>query len=334
MRRIALSCATFMAATLAVFLNVAPASAQATRTWVSGVGDDANPCSRTAPCKTFAGAVSKTATNGEINCLDSGGFGSVTITKSITIQCEGVLAGILAAGTFGVNINDSGSATPNTAIVTLSGLDIEGAGAGTNGIQFVAGAVLHVHKTQIRNFRQSGAGGNGISITPSTTAGGVKKIFVADSYITDNGSLVSNAAILVRPTGGSNVLLSVQNTKIENNTNGIFMDGSGGGGVSRAAVKDSVLAGSSFNGIAVASTGSAFDAMVANTLISTNAATGAAVAGAQGVLRLGGNTITQNVTGVSNSGGTLQSFKNNQIVANGAEGTPITAVNSGGNILN
>ena len=66
------------------------AHAQATRTWVSGVGDDANPCSRTAPCKTFAGAISKTAAGGEINVLDPGGFGAVTITKSITISSRGL----------------------------------------------------------------------------------------------------------------------------------------------------------------------------------------------------------------------------------------------------
>jgi hypothetical protein len=65
------------------------AQAQATRTWVSGVGDDANPCSRTAPCKTFAGAISKTAPCGEISVLDPGGFGAVTITKSITINGTG-----------------------------------------------------------------------------------------------------------------------------------------------------------------------------------------------------------------------------------------------------
>src|SRR3979490_2576921 len=98
--------------TLALFAVSAPAHAQATRTWVSGVGDDLNPCSRTAPCKTFAGAISKTAAAGEINCLDSGGFGSVTITKSITIKCEGVIGGVLAAGTFGVTVNDSGSGSP------------------------------------------------------------------------------------------------------------------------------------------------------------------------------------------------------------------------------
>src|SRR5207342_32951 len=101
---------------------------QASRTWVSGVGDDANPCSRTAPCKTFAGSISKTAVGGEINCIDSGGFGAVTITKSITIKCEGVIAGVLVSGTNGIIVNDSGSGTPGTAIVVLSGLDIEGLG--------------------------------------------------------------------------------------------------------------------------------------------------------------------------------------------------------------
>src|SRR5919202_4107304 len=91
-------------AALAAVLTAAPAYAQATRTWVSGTGDDVNPCSRTAPCKTFAGAISKTAVNGEINCLDPGGFGAVTITKSITIDCHEVFASILNAGTNGVNI--------------------------------------------------------------------------------------------------------------------------------------------------------------------------------------------------------------------------------------
>ena len=86
MRTISLSL-TISATALALLLQTASAHAQASRTWVSGVGDDANPCSRTAPCKTFAGAISKTALNREINCLDPGGFGAVTITKSITIDC-------------------------------------------------------------------------------------------------------------------------------------------------------------------------------------------------------------------------------------------------------
>src|SRR5437899_7673463 len=97
------------------------AQAQATRTWVSGVGDDVNPCSRTAPCKTFAGAISKTADNGEIDCLDPGGFGSVTVTKTITLDgtTGSGFGSILASGTTGVNFNDSGCGAPNTKILRL-----------------------------------------------------------------------------------------------------------------------------------------------------------------------------------------------------------------------
>src|SRR5919198_6054446 len=93
------------AATLIMILWSSLAYAQATRTWVSGVGDDANPCSRTAPCKTFAGAISKTAAGGEISALDPGGFGAVTITKSITINGDGTLASIVASLTNGIIIN-------------------------------------------------------------------------------------------------------------------------------------------------------------------------------------------------------------------------------------
>src|ERR1700720_3392324 len=108
-------------------------SAQASRTWVSGVGDDANPCSRTAPCKTFAGAISKTAAGGEINVLDPGGFGAVTITKSISI-ISGFEAGVLASASNGIIVN-----VLSTDKVLLEGLDIEGVGTGVNGIQIIGG---------------------------------------------------------------------------------------------------------------------------------------------------------------------------------------------------
>src|SRR6266498_2932653 len=99
------------------------ANAQATRTWVSGVGDDVNPCSRTAPCKTFAGAISKTASPGIINCLDPGGFGAVTITKAIQIDCTGTLGSILSSGVQGVVVN-----ALTTQNVVLRNIDINGAG--------------------------------------------------------------------------------------------------------------------------------------------------------------------------------------------------------------
>src|SRR5256884_6185041 len=117
--RFTLKACAFLVLTLAC---ASAAHAQATRTWVSGVGDDANPCSRTAPCKTFAGAISKTASGGEINVLDPGGFGAVTITKPITISSECFEAGVLVSGTNGIIVN-----VPNaTDFVVLRGLDIEG----------------------------------------------------------------------------------------------------------------------------------------------------------------------------------------------------------------
>ena len=116
---------------LVALLYAAPAQAQ-TRTWVSGVGNDANPCSRTAPCKTFAGAISKTAASGEINCLDPGGFGAVTITKAMTIACEGVTAGVLVSGTNAIIV----SAGPSDQ-VTLRGLDINGTGTGSTASAFL-----------------------------------------------------------------------------------------------------------------------------------------------------------------------------------------------------
>src|SRR5450631_2155813 len=110
---------------MAGVLTPRAAQAQASRTWVSGVGDDANPCSRTAPCKTFAGAISKTAAGGEIDVLDPGGFGAVTITKAISIEAEGVIAGVVVSGTNGIVV----AAGANDSVV-LRGLTIEGLGTG------------------------------------------------------------------------------------------------------------------------------------------------------------------------------------------------------------
>src|ERR1700710_1047093 len=150
MRRIALLA---LVAGLVPFMASAPASAQATRTWVSGVGDDVNPCSRTAPCKTFAGAISKTATAGEINCLDPGGFGTVTITKSMTLNCHEVLGSILASGVPGVTINSTAAGSN----VVLRGLQINGVQggpqvAGTIGVRIIAAQRVSIEDSVITQF--------------------------------------------------------------------------------------------------------------------------------------------------------------------------------------
>src|SRR6266487_4234031 len=133
-----------LAAAIFVLTVTSMANAQATRTWVSGVGDDANPCSRTAPCKTFPGAISKTAAGGEIDCLDPGGFGGVTITKNMTIDCDSGAGGILGAGGVnGVVINGA------NILVTLRNLGINGGRTGLRGINVIQAFAVHLEDVLI-----------------------------------------------------------------------------------------------------------------------------------------------------------------------------------------
>jgi hypothetical protein len=199
----------------------AAAQAQATRTWVSGTGDDANPCSRTAPCKTFAGAISKTAANGEINVIDPGGFGAVTITKSITIRSQ-TEAGVLVSGTNGIIVNAA-----STDRVALEGLDIEGVGTGLNGVQFIGGKELYINRCSIRHFTQ-----NGVNVTSSTNGG---HAFINDCEIdanaggvnvANNGNIASitNCKILSNTSfavQANNAILGVQSSVLNNSPAGI-----------------------------------------------------------------------------------------------------------------
>jgi len=188
------------AAALSVFFSLMASSAfgQATRTWVSGVGDDANPCARTAPCKTFAGAIAKTATGGEIDVLDPGGFGALTITKSISIESVGVVAGVLVSGTSGIVVNAPG------AVVVLRGLTFEGLGSSLNGIELDAGAALYVQDCTINAFQ------NGIYIDPTS---GQSNVFVSNTIVRNS----SANGILFNPSGSAKVLGSLDNVKSENN---------------------------------------------------------------------------------------------------------------------
>ena len=178
--------------------GIGAAQAQATRTWVSGVGDDANPCSRTAPCKTFPGAISKTATGGEINCLDPGGFGAVTITKAITISCDTGTAGVLVSGTNGIIVS-----VATAAKVHLEGLDIEGLGTGINGVTVTGGAKVFINKCSIRNFS-----GNGVNVVGTAGA----RVIIQDSLITGN-----TGGVNVAGAGGASNSATLIRTTIDNN---------------------------------------------------------------------------------------------------------------------
>lgn len=164
--------------------------AQATRTWVSGVGDDANPCSRTAPCKTWAGAISKTAAGGEIDALDPAGFGALTITKAITLDGGGgQVASVLVAGTNGIVV----AAGVNDAVI-LRNLRFNGlAGTGSpglSGILFTSGASLRIQNVQVDRF-----GSNGISISVSS---GAPLVEILDTTVSNSGN-----GLAVNVTGGT-----------------------------------------------------------------------------------------------------------------------------------
>lgn len=195
-------------------LMATPAMAQATRTWVSGVGDDVNPCSRTAPCKTFAGAISKTAAGGEINVLDPGGFGGVTITKSITIRADGVEAGALVSGTSGITINAAA-----TDKIVIDGLDIEGLsnGTSTHGINILSAREVFVRNTSIRGFNAA-ATGTGIRITGTNSV----RLYVENVLIFGN-----NIGILVEPANFAGVAKIYNSQLIFNLTAGIRVSGTG-----------------------------------------------------------------------------------------------------------
>jgi hypothetical protein len=202
---------------LLIISLTASAQTQATRTWVSGVGDDVNPCSRTAPCKTFAGAISKTSSNGEINCIDPGGYGSITITKSITIDCTGTQGSILGANVNGVTISG------NNIAVRLRGLNINGASTGQKGAINTTGASVTIENTIIDGF------------IVALAANGPSKYMLSNVTFRNNGTAIIAAS-------GSNVHLFA--SRIFGNKVGL--DASGGNIIS---YKNNLIAGNEKDGV-------------------------------------------------------------------------------------
>ena len=303
-----------------VFLWSDPVAAQATRTWISGVGDDANPCSRTAPCKTFAGAISKTATGGEINCLDPGGFGSLTITKSISLICDQTEGGVLVAATNGFIINST------TAVVTLSGLDFEGLGqtgvAGVNGIYIVNAAAVHVRNSKIRGFRN----GYAINFQPQS---GSARLFVDNVTISEAGSSASPGAtggININPAAGFTADLTITNSQIVNNEGvGLRADTTGIVGSSIRAVIDNVTVSNNATGLLVKApngTGSV-NLMLTNSRVTLSANQGIIVNGtpASANVRVGNTAITSNGTGLLVLGtAQVLSYGDNRLDGNTTDG--------------
>jgi len=281
------------------------AQAQATRTWVSGVGDDVNPCSRTAPCKTFAGAISKTAKDGEISVLDPGGYGAVTITKSIYINgTHGAGYGsIIASLVNGVIINITDPADVRKA-VRLRALDINGASTGINGISILAANNVWVEDSVIDGFTGDGTN-SGMGIRVATTAAVTTNVYVSDTMIHKTVT-----GVRVSATAGFAVL-NLRNSNIEGNTNGVTVNTNG-----FATIESSRVAANTTNGVAtIAATGTITirDSILSNNGTAINAAAGSTV-------RAVSNILNNNTTGFGGTTAVIQTDGQNRSIANGGGG--------------
>lgn len=281
-----------LALTLGALALPASAFGQASRTWVSGVGDDANPCSRTAPCKTLAGAISKTAAKGEINAIDSGGFGGVTITKSITIDLRSVQGGVLVSGTNAIVVNAAA-----TDRVVLKGLDINGLGTGLTGIRILQARSVRVVDSEIFGFVR-----NGVGVENSNP---LARVTVSRSTIHDN----AGNGVLVAPLGPNVARVTLRNNVIDDNGCGVtatrfgasstfdFASNCGTGGTATAFV--------TINAFRNSISDSERQAVLAN--------------GTDAIVRLGKNEITGSVSAPAiqaiNSGSML-SYGNNLVIGN------------------
>jgi len=324
MTRFFRSAGLFAAVILAALYTAAPANAQATRTWISGVGDDANPCSRTAPCKTFAGAISKTATSGEIDCLDPGGFGAVTITKSITLDCGGGIGGevgsILASGTNGITINAA------SAFVKIRNMTINCGGLpGTaftclSGIKLINGSGLIVEHVGIFGAGQTSGSGTygGVDFEPSTAAT-LDMADVETQFGLGDG-------VLVKPQAGGSATVSMTNVRaLRNSGAGIRIDSSNvaSGRANTVSIIDSVASNNLFGIFSATQTsgGSTNLVMLNHTSAVGNTAVGVDLNGATNIMRIGSSVVTGNNIGVA-SNGTVLSYGNNQIDGNTTTDAP------------
>ena len=293
----------------------APAQAQATRTWISGVGDDANPCSRTAPCRTFQGAISKTAAGGEINCIDPNGAGAVTITKSITLNCRETMASILVAGTNAITIN----AGVNDSVV-IDGLTLTGplTNMGDNGINVIQVGSLVVRNVYIRGFTNQA-----INFAPTTNA----TLHLDNVTISETGTTGQQATggVAVNPANGVVANVTITNTRMVNVPSvGIRTDLTGRtAGTTVRMMVDGSLISSALSGInikAPAGNGTATVSLVETTI--NTASIGLFANGTGASIRVAGSEIAHVTFPLfTTNSGTIVSYGNNVLAFNTNAGT-------------
>ena len=294
----------FLGALFVAGLAIAPAHAQATRTWVSGVGDDANPCSRTAPCKTWPGAISKTAAGGEIDALDPGGFGAVTITKSITLDGGGgQVASILVTGTNGINVSAGASDVIILRNLRINGI-VQTGSPGLVGVQVNTAGRVVVEKCDIFGFGTA-------AMLVATSATSSPTINFQETTINGNASGIS-----VKPTGGT-VKIAIDFTHVDNNVNGgMRVDGTAGGAVN-ATISDSTISLNGGAGLNVLSGTANVAVDVQRAVIANNGSNGVSSSNTNGgtsTVTVGDSMLSNNSNAWNIAGSaTLASYKNNQV---------------------
>jgi len=305
-------------AALLVLAALKTPAAAAERTWVSIGGADSNLCTRVSPCLTFQGAHDKTDPGGEINCLEEGSISSfryngATLTKSITIDCAGTSAQSQGFVIFGAGI-----------VVVIRNLTINGFGLNGDGIVFLEGAALFVEHCAIANLNM-GVAGQGVGIQFAPKDGVAGNLYVTDSIIRNAGLASSGGGIIIQPALSASARVMIERTRVENNTYGIFANGTGSFGVIAVQVKDSVVANNRFNGI------SAFTAAGRSITSITVDRSSSVLNGQAGILSqssnafvfLGSSTVMGNGTGLSAvDGGSIFSYQNNQLTGNVSDGAP------------
>ncbi|MDQ6867465.1 MAG: right-handed parallel beta-helix repeat-containing protein [Pseudomonadota bacterium] len=301
---------TIAGALLALGLSAAPAHALANRTFVSGKGTDAAACTVTAPCRTFAFALTQTNASGEIDVLDPAGYAPVTTTKAISIVNDGAgVAGIQAgSGATGVTINAGAGDS-----VHLRGLTIEGLGSGQNGIQFNTGGNLAIENCVIRNFV-----GAGINISPRTSS----------SFSVSNTIASNTDGIAIQPTGTAVVKGVLSKVTANNNFDGILVDGSVTTGTSlNVTIDDSVASNNGSIGVfAQSASGHATTAVMQRNVVASGNGGSGLEADTNAILRVAHSVVTGNGTGVATSGGTIQSYGDNDIDGNTNNNTRVLTV--------
>lgn len=296
-------------------LSASLAHGQANRTYISAVGADANPCSRTAPCQTFAGTIAKTNQNGEINVLDAGGYGSFTITKSISIDAGENIASILASATTGIfiNLNPALGNTDVVHTIRLRGLTISGAASnaktGIRGIN-VQNTNFTDMKVVLEDVVIDGFLNEGILFSAN---GG--DLVVRDSVIRNNDT----SGIKVDSSGANLVHVNVTNSSLVLNNDGILFEDN-----VRGAIQNSNISNNESNGVVVTNVTQASLLQIKSTLISDNRLAGVVAGGGvtYGTVQLSDCMITNNATGLQiNANGLINSWGNNQLSSNGVDGT-------------